>query len=71
MWIYMHNGSMAFNMEHMTRLYIEETGSGAALKADIDGKTVMIGYYASKAEAHAALSNVMAKRSDNVAVITV
>ena len=59
MWIYAGAGSAAYNSEHISRLYVEETGAGAALKADISGKVTMIAYYESKADAQAALADVM------------
>ncbi|GAB4463331.1 MAG: hypothetical protein OHK0029_31830 [Armatimonadaceae bacterium] len=69
MWIYLSGGSAAINMDHVTRLYVEETGSGAALKADIDNKTTMVGYFESKQEALDALKNIMEKREAHAPVV--
>jgi hypothetical protein len=69
MWIYIAGGNMAINTDHVTRFYVEETGSGAALKADVSGKTMMVAYYESKAQAQAALAHLIEKREANAAVV--
>jgi hypothetical protein len=69
MWVYINGGGAAYNLDHVTRLFVEETGSGAALKADLAGKTLMVGYYGSKAEAQAALNDILEKREANVPVV--
>ena len=71
MWIYVNGGTTAYNMDHVTRLFVEETGSGAALKAELAGKTLMVGYYGSKSEAQAALDAIMQKQEANAAVVRV
>lgn len=68
MWVHVRSGSAAFNLDHVTRLFVEETGSGAALKAEIAGKTLMIGYFASKADAQSALEQIMEKSEAGAAV---
>ena len=69
MWVYISGGNMAINTNHITRFYVEETGSGAALKADVSGKTMMVAYYETKAEAVAALAHLMEKREANAEVV--
>ena len=69
MWIYIRSSNTAYNMAHITRLYVEETGSGAALKAEITGKTTMIGYYTSKAEALTKLDDIMERHESGAPVI--
>ena len=61
MWIYVRAGNNAFNLDHVSRMFVEETGSGAALKAEVAGKMQMIGYFTSKAEAQTALESIMEK----------
>lgn len=61
MWVYVRAGSSAFNLDHVSRMFVEETGSGAALKAEVAGKMQMIGYFNSKVEAQAALETIMEK----------
>jgi hypothetical protein len=69
MWVFMSGGSGAINLDHVTRLFVEETGSGAALKAEIAGKVTMVGYFDSKAEALTALEDIMQKREAGVSVV--
>lgn len=77
MWIYQENTNTALNLDHVARLFVEATGTGAALKADLASggasaapaaKTVMVAYFDSKADAQAALAELMRKREANVAV---
>lgn len=68
MWIFVKTGSNAFNLDHVSRMFVEETGSGAALKAEVAGKMQMIGYFSSKAEAQAALEGIMAKNESGAHV---
>ncbi len=68
MWIYARAGKNAFNLDHVSRIFVEETGSGAALKAEAAGKTQMIGYFNSKAEAQSALEAIMEKCEAGAAV---
>ena len=68
MWVFVAGANTAFNLEHASRVFVEDTGSGAALKADLAGKTVMLAYYTSKAEAGAALENIMARREAGAGV---
>lgn len=69
MWVYVAGANTAFNLEHAARVFVEDTGSGAALKADLSGKTVMLAYFASKTEAQAALENIMARRDAGANVL--
>jgi hypothetical protein len=69
MWVYVNGGGAAYNLDHVTRLFVEETGSGAALKAELAGKTLMVGYYGSKSEAQAALNDILEKQEAKAAVI--
>ena len=68
MWVHVRSGNTAFNLDHVTRLFVEETGSGAALKAELGGRTLMIGYFNSKAEAQAALEQIMEKSESGALV---
>jgi hypothetical protein len=68
MWIHVSAGNTAFNLDHVTRLFVEETGSGAALKAEIAGKTVMVAYCNSKSEAQTRLAEIMKGHEDKAAV---
>lgn len=69
MWIYVENEGNCINLDHVSRLYVEPTASGAALKADLHGKTIMIGYYESKDAARTALNEVLARREAGAAVV--
>ena len=69
MWIHAEGGNTAFNTDHVSRLFVEETGSGAALKAEIAGKTLMVGYFGSRAEAQAALNTILEQHEAKVAVV--
>ncbi len=71
MWVHIRSASTAFNLDHVTRLFVEETGSGAALKAEMAGRTIMIGYFNSKAEAQASLEQIMEKNESGAAVIRI
>jgi uncharacterized membrane protein len=68
MWIYVRTGNNAFNLDHVSRMFVEETGSGAALKAEVAGKMQMIGYFNSKPEAQVALEAIMEKSEVGAAV---
>jgi uncharacterized membrane protein len=68
MWIYVRAGNNAFNLGHVSRMFVEETGSGAALKAEVAGKVQMIGYFNSKSEAQTALEAIMEKSEVGAAV---
>jgi hypothetical protein len=69
MWVYVRSGRNAFNLDHVSRLFVEETGSGAALKAELAGKTVMVNYFSSKADAQAALDQIMEQNGAGVAIV--
>lgn len=69
MWVYVAGASTAFNLDHAARMFVEDTGTGAALKADLTGKTQMIVYCSSKADAQAALENIMARREAGADVL--
>jgi hypothetical protein len=62
MWIYSKKSNSAFNINHVARLFVEVTGTGAALKADIAGKPQMVSYFDDKDMAQAALLDILAKR---------
>lgn len=62
MWIYSKKSSSAFNINHVARLFVEVTGTGAALKAEIAGKPQMLAYFDDKDMAQAALLDILAKR---------
>ncbi len=78
MWIYQETTNTALNLDHVARLFVEATGTGAALKADLASgggasaspaaKTVMVAYFDSKADAQVALAELMRKREANIAV---
>jgi hypothetical protein len=69
MWIYLENESNCINLSHVSRLYVEVTGTGAALKADLNGKTIMIGYYEHRDLARAALNELIARREAGAEVV--
>ena len=69
MWIYIAGAHTAFNLDHAARVFVEDTGSGAALKADLTGKTQMLQYFTSKADAQAALETIMARRDAGAQVL--
>lgn len=69
MWIYLEHEANCINSDHVSRVYVESTGSGAALKADLSGKTIMLGYYDSREEARAALTHLISLRESGVAVV--
>jgi hypothetical protein len=62
MWIYSKKSNAAYNINHVARLFVEVTGSGAALKAEIAGKPQMLAYFDDKEMAMAALLDILAKR---------
>lgn len=62
MWIYSKKASAAYNINHVARLFVEVTGSGAALKAEIAGKPQMMAYFDDKDLAQVALLDILAKR---------
>ncbi len=69
MWIYLEHEANCINTDHVSRMYVESTGSGAALKADLSGKTVMLGYYENRDDARAALKQLIDLREAGVAVV--
>ncbi len=69
MWIYVENELNCINLNHVSRLYVETTGTGAALKADLNGKTMMVGYYDSKEAARAALDDLIIRREAGAEVV--
>ena len=69
MWIYLEHEANCINSDHISRVYVESTGSGAALKADLGGKTIMLAYYESRDDARAALSHLIGLRESGVAVV--
>ena len=62
MWIYSKKSSAAYNINHVARLFIEVTGSWAALKVEIGGKPQMLAYFDDKEMAQVALLDILAKR---------
>ena len=42
MWVYVPVSRVTYNLDRITRLIVEEVGSRAAIKAEIDGKTIML-----------------------------
>jgi|GEM_PF-2259461 hypothetical protein len=68
MWVHLAAENSAVNLDHVSRLFVEVTGSGAALKADLNGKTLMLGYFSSKEAALASLADLLAQRERNVPV---
>jgi len=69
MWIYIERESTGLNLEHVTKLFVEVTGSGAALKAEMDnGRTVMVGYYPDKPSAQQALERIMHQQEQGAAL---
>jgi hypothetical protein len=69
LWIHVAASRTAFHADHISRIFVEETGTGAALKAEIEGKVTMIAYFPSKIDAHAALSTLLEQYEANVRVI--
>jgi hypothetical protein len=68
MWVFIESECTGLNLDHVSRLYVESTGAGAALKADYGAKTLMVGYYTSKPEAVEALNFLLEQRAQNVTV---
>lgn len=68
MWIYIEKENSCINLDHVSRLYVETTGSGAALKADLSGKTVMVSYSESKEDARKTLSEIITAREAGASV---
>lgn len=68
MWVFIESECTGLNLDHVSRLYVEGTGSGAALKAEYGAKTLMVGYYGSKADAVEALNFLLEQRAQSVAV---
>ena len=69
MWIFSKASNSALNINHVARLFIETTGSGAALKAEIFGKPTMVAYYDTKDLAQSALMDILAKREMGIPVV--
>jgi len=68
MWIFIEKEHSCINLDHVSRLYVETTGSGAALKADLNGKTMMVSYSETKEAARATLSEILVAREAGQAV---
>lgn len=68
MWIHVEKDNVAFNSAHVSRLFVEETGSSAALKAEINGRPFMIAYLPNKAAAQEALRSLMEQCDSGVEV---
>jgi len=72
MWIYIERESVGLNLDHVTRLFVEVTGSGAALKAEMaTGKTLMVGYYDDKPAALASLNRIMKEKEAGSALVRI
>ena len=69
MWIFIEHENTCINADHVSRLYVETTGSGAALKAELSGKQMMLGYFENKDAARLALADLVAKREAGAAVV--
>ena len=69
MWVYVSLSRVAYNLNRITRLLVEEVGSRAAIKAEIDGKTIMLAFYDSPIEAQVALENVLSKQEAGARVV--
>jgi hypothetical protein len=69
MWIYSKKSNAAYNINHIARLFIETTGNGAALKAEIAGKPQMIAYYDDKDGAQVALMDILAKKELGIPMV--
>ena len=69
MWVYVRSGRNAFNLDHVSRLYVEETGAGAALKAEFAGKTILVHYFSAKADAQVALDQIMEQNEAGAAIV--
>jgi ABC-type phosphate transport system substrate-binding protein len=69
MWVYVSLSRAAYNLDRITRLIVEEVGSRAAIKAEIDGKTIMLAFYDSPIEAQVALENVLSKQESGASVV--
>lgn len=72
MWIYIERESVGLNLDHVTRLFVEVTGSGAALKAEMaTGKTLMVGYYPDKPSALEGLGRIMKEREAGASLVRI
>jgi hypothetical protein len=69
MWLYISSSRIAYNLEKVTRLLVEEVGSRAAIKAEIDGKIVMLAFFDSAVEAQVALENILTRRESGASVV--
>jgi hypothetical protein len=68
MWLYISSSRVAYNLEKITRLLVEEVGSRAAIKAEIDAKTIILTYFETSVEAQVALENILQKRESGAGV---
>ena len=69
MWLYVALSRSAYNLDRITRLVVEEVGSRAAIKAEIDGKTLMLAFYDSVDEAQVALESLLTRREAGASVV--
>ena len=69
MWVYVPVSRVTYNLDRITRLIVEEVGSRAAIKAEIDGKTIMLAFYDSAIEAQVALENILTKQESGASVV--
>ena len=71
MWIHVEKDSLAFNTAHVSRLFVEQTGSGAALKAEVAGKIHMIAYVTDKESGRLLLREMMEAANQGKATFVV
>ena len=71
MWIYSQKSNAAFNIDQVARLFVEVTGAGAALKAEIAGKPQMVAYYDDKESAQVALVEILTKRETGTCLMRI
>jgi hypothetical protein len=70
MWIYIERENTGLNLDHVVKLFVEVTGSGAALKAEMSGgKTLMVGYYPDKPSATDALARILGQQESGAALV--
>ncbi|MDX1934947.1 MAG: hypothetical protein SFU56_20305 [Capsulimonadales bacterium] len=69
MWLCTDNGMAAYNLAAISRLFIEQTGTGAALKAEIAGKSLMIAYFSSRQDAQTTLKHILESQEKGQSVL--
>lgn len=71
MWIYSQKSNAAVNIDQVARLFVEVTGAGAALKAEIAGKPQMVAYYDDKESAQLALLAILTQRDSGASLMRI